>query len=61
MKKWYESKTVLFNLLGLIVVVLQYLGSIKALEPHLVETILIGVNMVLRITSTAQPVEKTLL
>lgn len=50
-KKWYKSKTLLFNILGGVVVLLQYLGTIKAVDPELLSTVLVAVNFALRFVS----------
>ena len=50
-KKCWTSKTLLFNILGGVVVLLQYLGTIKAIEPELLSTVLVAVNFCLRFIS----------
>lgn len=55
-KPVWESKTLWFNFLGLIVVVLQYAGTIHIGDPKFIEGILGVVNLVLRFY-TSEPVK----
>lgn len=48
LKNWYESRTVWFNLLGLLVVVLEYLGQINLIDPELLGGLLGLGNVLLR-------------
>lgn len=48
MKKWYESRTLWFNLVGLLVVVLEYFSQVNWFDPQLLATLLGLGNAVLR-------------
>ena len=56
---WYQSKTVWVNLLGLVVVVGQYLTKTNMVDPEVVGGVLSVANVVLRFVST-QPLERSL-
>ena len=60
-KLWYESRTLWVNAIGLIVVVLEYLGTINlpVLTPETVAFLLAIVNIVLRFV-TSTPVARTI-
>mgnify|MGYP001611994866 CR=1 FL=1 len=47
-KKWYESRTLWFNVLGLILVVLEYIGTINVIDPQIIATGLAMGNGLLR-------------
>ena len=51
-KAFYESKTFWVNVLGLIVVVLEYIGTINIVSPEIVASILAVLNLVLRLGVT---------
>jgi len=51
-KMWYESRTVWFNVLGLVVVVAQYLLQQNLVDPKVVETVMAVVNVALRLVTT---------
>jgi len=55
-KPWYQSLTLWTNLVGLLIVVLQYLGTINLIDPDTLATILGVLNIVLRL-KTSQPVK----
>jgi hypothetical protein len=61
MKKWYQSRTVWFNVIALLVVVLQRMGELNIGDPRMLESVLAVGNLFLRVFSTVQPVEKKLL
>lgn len=54
MKKWYTSKTVWFNVLGLVLLVGQYVVNVHLLSPEHEAAVLTVVNVLLRLkTDTA--------
>ena len=54
MKKWWQSKTMWFNILSISIVVVQYGASIKVIPPELLTPIVAIINIMLRsITKTA--------
>lgn len=55
MKEFWRSKTFWVNAIGLIVVVLQYLGTIDIIKPEALTGILGVVNFVLRFF-TSEPI-----
>lgn len=61
MKKWYQSKTVWLNTIGLGIVILQYFGEIDLIDPQYLGIILGFANIAIRILKTDQPIEKKLL
>ena len=60
MKKWYESKTLWFNILATVVLTASYLGNVN---PS-ISAVAVGVagvgNIILRVWFTEMPVEKVL-
>lgn len=58
MKKWYESKTLWANIIGLIIVGLQYAGTINWIPAPILATILGFVNLVLRLFFTTTSLTK---
>jgi len=58
-RKWFESKTIWFNLLGLVVVVLQYTQTIHVGDPKMLESALLVANLLLRMVTTGS-IEKSL-
>lgn len=59
MKKWYESKTMWANLVGGVIVLLEYVGTINVVDPEVLAGVLIVVNIVLRVV-TSQPIARTI-
>ena len=55
MKEFWRSKTFWVNATGLVIVVLQYLGTINILSPEVLAGILGFVNVVLRFF-TSEPI-----
>ena len=55
MKEFWKSKTFWVNVIGLIIVVLQYLGTINLIKPELLAGILGFANFVLRFF-TSEPI-----
>lgn len=59
-KKWYESKTVLFNILTTIIMIASFVGDVHE-SVKAVTIMIVGIgNIVLRIWFTEMKVEKTL-
>jgi hypothetical protein len=48
MKEFWRSKTFWVNTIGLLIVIVQYFGSINIIEPELLAGILGALNFVLR-------------
>lgn len=47
-KPWYQSKTVWFNVIGGVLVLAQYLGTIHIGDPRIIEGIMALGNFLLR-------------
>jgi len=58
-KKWWESKTVWFNLIGGLIVLLQYIGTINGINPEITGSALVVGNFLLRFL-TDEKVERSL-
>ncbi len=56
-KMWYQSKTLWINILGAVVVLLQYALDQKLVDPALVTTLLAVLNLVLRLKKGEQETE----
>lgn len=58
-KKWYQSKTLWLNLVGLIIVVVEYAGKLNTpvLTPEVTTTVLAVLNIILRFNGNV-PIER---
>lgn len=56
-KLWYQSKTLWINIIGAIVVLLQYFADQKLVDPVVVTTVLAVGNMALRLIKGEQSAE----
>ncbi len=52
-KKWWKSKTLWFNAIGLLIVIAEYFGQINIITPELLALILLLGNGVLRMVTTS--------
>ena len=59
-KFWWESKTLWLNIVGLVVVMLEYFGQIKLIDPTLLATIMTIVNFILRLLKEPSEIERSL-
>ena len=58
-KPFWQSKTVILNVLGLLVVIAEYLGTINIVNPELTASVLAILNLILR-TNADQSKDLTL-
>lgn len=62
-KKWYESTTIWINLIGVIVIVLEYFVQSNLIDPEIGTIILGAINMLNRVRGkeSTPPIEKAII
>ena len=60
MKKWYSSKTMFINLIGLAIVLVDYFGQLQYIDYQIVVLLLGLFNVILRFI-TSEPIERKLI